>query len=476
MFFGREYYLDRLSDLLSKPMASVVTCRGRRRIGKSTLFEEFARRNGCRFLKIEGLTPGGKVRDVDQRAAFGQQLARQSRLPPVVPSNWAQAFQLADSTIRDDGWTVFLLDEISWMGGKSRTFAGDLKIAWDNLFRKHDRLVLVLCGSVSSWLTDNIVRSTGFVGRRSLDFVLPELPLADAAKFWGDSLARRSSREILDTLAVTGGVPRYLEEMDPARTVDENVRRTCFLPDGYLFADFEDIFDRVFERRARRKRRILDALADGPKTVSETAEALGLERNGTLAAELKELDTAGFVAADRGVNPATGETALQIRYRIKDCYTRFYLRYVAPERERIEKGLFSQAPLSQLPGWETMLGLQFETLVANNFRSVLPRMGLNGVNILSAGPYVHRGAKGKGCQIDLLVQTESSVYVVEAKRRRQIPASVVDEVRDKVSKLPLRKGISVRTALVYDGELAPSVVRRGAFDFLIPAESLFRSA
>ncbi len=472
MFFGREYYLERLAELLAKPMASVVTCRGRRRIGKSTLFEEFARRNGCRFLKMEGLTPGGKIGDADQRAAFAQQLARQSRLPEVVPANWSQAFQLAESVISDEEWTVLLLDEISWMGGKSRTFAGDLKIAWDNLFRKHPRLVLVLCGSVSSWLTENIVKSTGFLGRRSLDFVLPELPPSDAAKFWGEAAERRSSREIFDMLAVTGCVPRYLEEMNPALTVDENVRRMCFLRDGYLFSDFENIFDRIFGRRAVRKRRILGAIADGAKTVSEVATALKLERNGTLSADLKELDTAGFVASDGGINPETGEAALQVRYRIKDCYSRFYLKYVAPERERVEKGLFEQIALSQLPGWETMLGLQFETLVLNNFKTILKRMGLSGVNILSAAPYARRGRRGEGCQIDLLVQTESSAYVVEIKRRRQVLADIEDEVRAKVARLPLRKGISVRTALVYEGELAPSIVRRGYFDFLIPADTL----
>ena len=472
MFFGREYYLERLAGLLAKPMASVVTCRGRRRIGKSTLFEEFARRNGCRFLKIEGLAPDKKIRDIDQRAAFGSQLARQSRLPELVPSSWQQAFQLADSAISDAERTVLLLDEISWMGCKSRTFAGDLKIAWDNLFRKHDRLVLVLCGSVSSWLTDNIVKSTGFLGRRSLDFILPELPLSDAAKFWGESAARRSTREILDTLAVTGGVPRYLEEMNPAFTADENVRRSCFLPDGYLFADFGNIFDRVFGRKAHRKRQILSALSEGSKTVSEVATALAIKKNGTLSDDLKELDTAGFVAADCGINPETGEQAQQIRYRIKDCYSRFYLRYVEPVRERVEKGLFLQAPLSQLPGWDSMLGIQFETLVANNFMQLVPKMGLSGVNILSAAPYVRRGARGEGCQIDLLLQTESSAYVVEIKRRRKIPAETEDEVRAKIDQLPLRKGLSVRTALVYDGELPPSLVSHGFFDFLIPASDL----
>ena len=56
-----------------------------------------------------------------------------------------------------DGRTVVLLDEISWMGGYDKTFVGTLKIAWDKLFKKHDNVVVVLCGSVSSWIAENIL-------------------------------------------------------------------------------------------------------------------------------------------------------------------------------------------------------------------------------------------------------------------------------------------------------------------------------
>ena len=55
-FFGREVEFAQLGDLWKKRVASLVTCRGRRRIGKSTLIEEFATRSGARFIKLEGLT------------------------------------------------------------------------------------------------------------------------------------------------------------------------------------------------------------------------------------------------------------------------------------------------------------------------------------------------------------------------------------------------------------------------------------
>ena len=94
------------------------------------------------------------------------------------------------------------------------------------------------------------------------------------------------------------------------------------------------------------------------------------------------------------------------------------------------------------------------------------------MSVLSAGPYLKRGRKGEGCQIDLLVQTEAIAYVVEIKRKRVIGEGIAADVAQKVSRLPLRKGVSVRTALVYEGELDESLVRRQVFDFLIPARKL----
>ena len=77
MFYGREDLLEQLGALLERPMASLVTCRGRRRIGKSTLIEEFVRRNGLRFVKLEGLSPREAASNERQLAAFARQLSAQ---------------------------------------------------------------------------------------------------------------------------------------------------------------------------------------------------------------------------------------------------------------------------------------------------------------------------------------------------------------------------------------------------------------
>ena len=473
-FIGREEPLGRLAALWNKKTPSLVTCRGRRRIGKSTLVEEFARRTAKRFLRFSGLPPVPGQSNADQLAEFSGQLAAQTGLPRVTFGDWSDAFRMLDGAIRDGERTVVLLDEISWLGGRDPNFPGKLKNAWDLLFRRHPRLIVVLCGSVSAWIAENILSGTGFVGRDSLDLALRELPPKDCSKLWGAAGARLSVREKLDLLAVTGGVPKYLEEIRPERSALDNIRDLFFTPEGILFRDFHQVFGDLFGRRADARRSVLEALVGPPKSLAELAETLGKERNGHLGDALSELELAGFVARDGGLNPASGHLARAERFRLSDNYTRFFLRFVEPHRHAIERGLFRVSSLEQLPGWESVLGLQFENLVLGNAARLAPLVGLDGPLLLSAAPWRQTaGRSGRGCQIDLLYQTRRSVCVVEIKRRATIPASVVDDVARKVAALRVRPGVSVRTALVYEGSLAPSVEAEGWFDHLVPASRLF---
>ena len=176
MFIGRERDLKDLEALWGRDHGVLVTCRGRRRIGKSTLIEEFARRSGARFLKLEGLRPKPGMTERDQLAFFAAKLSAQTGCERTPPSDWYSAFVRLDRELGGRGRTVVLFDEISWMAHYSLTFPEILKNAWDDLFKKHRHLVLVLCGSVSSWIRDAIVQSKAYVGRRSLDMVVGELP------------------------------------------------------------------------------------------------------------------------------------------------------------------------------------------------------------------------------------------------------------------------------------------------------------
>ena len=189
-FIGRKEELETLARLWRKSSPSLAVCSGRRRIGKSTLIEEFAARSGCRFIEIEGLAPDKKMTDERQRNHFLERLADIAGVPPIKAESWPKAFDALLKIVKSvPGKTVVFLDEISWMGGYDPGFAAFLKNAWDTGFSKCDGLVFVVCGSVSSWISENILKSKGFVGRVSLDLRVEELPLSDCAAFWGQKVS-----------------------------------------------------------------------------------------------------------------------------------------------------------------------------------------------------------------------------------------------------------------------------------------------
>lgn len=99
---------------------------------------------------------------------------------------------------------------------------------------------MVLCGSVSSWIDYNILNSADFMGRVSLSIDLRELPLADCNQFWNSASGEVSVLEKFRILAVTGGVPRYLEEIDYSATAEQNIKDLCFRKEGILFNEFEN--------------------------------------------------------------------------------------------------------------------------------------------------------------------------------------------------------------------------------------------
>ena len=407
---------------------------------------------------------------------FVKALAEQTDAPSDPVSNWIEAFHRRDGPIEGEKRTVVLLDEVSWMGGYDVNYPGALRTAWETYFHRHPRLVVAVCGSVSAWIKANILDNTGFTGRFSRDYVLSELNLEECAEFWRGAKDRVSVREIFDVLSVTGGIPRYLEEIDPGLSAEENIRRMCFSTSGELYKDFDAIFSPMFGLDVTLKRQLLEALADEPMSGAELSVRLGLKRSGRMASVLRELKEGGFVSDDPGLNPATGESMRTGKYRLKDNYTRFYLKYVKPRKQQIESGSFRFVSLSTLPEWNVVMGLQFENLIVNNAMSLIPYLHLGNSIVESAAPYrnARRDAKGgkNGCQIDLLIQTPMTAYAVEIKRKREIDESIIAEMQSRIDRIPLRKGVSPRPVLVYEGELAPYVEGSGYFDAIIPAAKL----
>lgn len=448
-----------------------MICRGRRRIGKSTLINAFGK-TVPRYFQFQGLPPREGIGQKEQLASLSGQMQRQTRLPHLTLDSWPQAFSLLASQIGNEK-TVVLLDEISWMAIGAPDFAGQLKIAWDMEFKKKQRLVFVLCGSISSWIDKNILNSTGFVGRVSLTLSLDELSLPACNEFWMKNKDRIATREKLKLLSVTGGVPRYLEEIRPSLTAEENIKRLCFTKEGFLFNEFDQIFNDVFSSRNTVYREIVSELAQGSKQRTEITKVIGWERGGHLSKYLHDLEMSGFITVDPVYRITDGKTSRLSKYRLSDNYLRFYLKCIYPQAANIKKDLFLSATLDQIIPWDIVLGIQFENIVHKNILLLLPFLDIQPSIVKSASGYFQRATnRQKACQIDLLIHTRHSLYLCEMKASERITASVIDQVKEKAMRLAAPKGISIRTVLIFEGEIEPSVIRQGYFDYLVPFKEL----
>lgn len=465
-FIGRKKELEQLRRLLDKPTASLVVVKGRRRIGKSRLIQEFGK--SMKMFTFSGLPPTEKITLKEQLHEFGWQLGKALDQPAFKDDNWNDLFlRLAHHT--KEGRVLILLDEISWMGSCDANFLGKLKNAWDLEFKNNPNLILVLCGSVSAWIEKNIVNSTGFLGRISLNLHVEELPLFDCSKFWPAS-QKISSFEKFKVLSVTGGVPKYLEEINYKIPAEENIKNLCFEPSGLLFKEFEQIFSDIFLNRSATYKKIVECLAEGQRTPDEIYEKLDINKSGVISEYLDDLVKSGFLYRDFTWNLKSGKRSKLSRYRICDNYLRFYLKNIEPYKDRIERGDFLTGVSNTLASWESIMGLQFENLVLNNRKSIKEIIGIQPHEIIYDNPFFqHKTKRHMGCQIDYLIQTKfNTLYICEIKfSKKPVAFDVIQEVEEKIHRLQTPKYFTCRPVLIHVNGVEEKVQEAGYFSKII---------
>jgi len=474
-FIGRTKELEKLSQLIIKPSAKLIVIKGRRRVGKSRLLMEFGK-HFKNYHAFSGLPPEKGISAEEQREEFAKQLNREFGTRGIRTDDWGDLFwHLAQQTQSKNA--LIVLDEITWMAQDDPTFLPKLKNAWDLYFKKNTGLTLALCGSISGWIEKNILNSTGFLGRSSLNMTLNELPLNECLQFWNNENNNISNQDKLIMLSVTGGIPRYLEEINHKKTALQNISQLCFDQDGILFSEFDHIFSDLFSRRSQLYKRIVNTLSSGCREAKDIASALNLSQSGDIYEYLDDLNTADFIARDFTWNFKDGKVSKLSHYRLKDNYCRFYLKYVQPMREKITKENITLDQWSTLAGFSTIIGLQFENLVLKNRALIINSLGLNPGDIVCDNPYFQRKtSKQRGCQIDYLIQTRyNTLFICEIKfTTKIIRTQVIDEVKEKIKRLKKPRNFSCVPILIYFGDIQETVEDNGYFAKLINFEEYMK--
>ena len=341
MFVDREPELEALDVLLARPGAQFAVVYGRRRVGKTTLILEWARRSGLPFVYWVAARSSSTL----LLRSFSQAIynhahpdtgdARPSAADPLFTyPTWEMALREA-AALGQDRRMILVMDEFPYVAQSESALPSLLQNAWDHHF-KFTQTVLVLAGSQVGMMIDLLGYHAPLYGRMTAQLGLKPLPYRALGQFY----PRYTAAERVAVYAILGGIPAYLEKFSDGVSLSQNVRDQI-LSVSSIFQN-EALFllqDEV--REVTNYLAVIRAIGEGAHTLDAIAKTSGLAKNhaSTYLARLQDL---AFVRREVPVTVPPGKRTTQGRYVLADAYLRFYFRFIAPNQALLEQGLYNR--------------------------------------------------------------------------------------------------------------------------------------
>ncbi|MEV0845643.1 ATP-binding protein [Streptomyces sp. NPDC049954] len=369
-FIGRDHELGLLRDLLSTVRAGgrtgrpgrAVLVRGRRRVGKSRLIEEFVGRAGVPHLFF---TAVGGSRGEDLAGFLAE--ASRSALPEAArlqdfptPRTWDAALDLVASALPTDRPSVVVLDEMPCLVRDDPAFEGALQKVFDRTLSRLP-VLLVLIGSDLAMMEKLNTYGRPFY-QRGTEMVVPPLNPADVS-----AMLRLPAAEAFDAYLVSGGLPLVLEEWEPGTGLWDYLGQALRRPTSALLVSGERALAAEFPGETQ-ARGVLGAIGNGERTFTLIRRAAGDIPATSLTRSLGTLTDRRLVAAEL---PLSTRPSRETRYRIEDSYLRFWLSFVGPGIPAVERGRGDRVLNTVRAGWTSWRGRAVEPVV----REALWRLG-----------------------------------------------------------------------------------------------------
>ena len=322
-FVARQRELDYLRQLLERRRpgpAQLFLLYGRRRIGKTALLLEWAGRSN---LPTTYWAAEKEPADLQRRKLF----ARITGLPiPQTPlfGSWSELWDAA-AVIFADQRRILILDELPYAVEADPATLSALQHAWDGLFQRSN-LVIVLCGSQVKTMESLQTHQSPLFGRLTGQWHLEPLAFTALSEFFPGWPAE----ERLAAYAIVGGVPAYLNWLDPDLSLSDNIRRVILSPGSMFLAEPTFLlYDEVREPQSYLA--ILKAIGLGHHTPADISNA-ALISISHLSAYLARLQDLKLVERrlPAAQPPRQRRVSKSGRYHLADPYFRFYFRFIAP--------------------------------------------------------------------------------------------------------------------------------------------------
>jgi len=407
---GRDDEKTELDRLLASASAELLVVYGRRRIGKTFLIRQHLKSQ--LVFELAGLHDESLPRQLEN---FAIQLKAHCGKSIEIPTSWLQAFEQLKawlSKTKAKRKRVLFFDEFPWLASRRSGFLSAFEAFWNTFASRDVSLVCVICGSAASWMIQKVINSKGGLHNRATSQIrLKPFTLAETRRYLLSRKIDLPDFQIAQLYMTIGGVPHYLQRLEPGQSAAQQIDRLCFQKDGLLAGEFSNLYRALFENSDQHEA-IVRALAKKRVGINRTelAEAAGLPSGGTLTKVLSELAESGFIREMPSHNAARKNSI----WRLTDEYSLFYLTWIEPNR-MTGKNVWLTKSSGQK--WKSWCGYAFENLCLFHVLQIKQALGISGVlSEEAAWQFTSDSSGDKGAQIDLLIdRNDQSINICEMK-------------------------------------------------------------
>lgn len=429
---GRQREQEELRRYCDSPRPEFVVIYGRRRVGKTFLVREYFNYS---FSFYATGTVGGNMRD--QLSAFNGFLRDYGDEHPSAPADWLDAFARLKTLLsrkevaRDPacGKRVVFIDEMPWLDTPRSNFKQALDLFWNGWASTQKDLLLIVCGSATSWIVRNLLRSRGGLHNRVTGRMhLQPFSLAECEQYYDINSIPFSRQEMVEGYMAFGGIPFYLDLIDRRLSLAQNIDRLCFARDGALRNEFEELYRSLF-RDANGHIAVVRALNQRKAglTRKEISAKSGISEGGTLSKTLEELELCGFIRRYSDFTKRKRDAL----YQLLDPFTLFYLRFMEGRLEDVGTWAAHQGS----PGYHAWSGLAFETVCLLHESQLKQALGIQA--IASTSSAWRSGNPSAKAQIDLVIDRADGVINACEMKYAQAPYAI-----DKALEAELRERLA----------------------------------
>ncbi|MBP5638230.1 MAG: ATP-binding protein [Victivallales bacterium] len=396
-----------LETLYRSDSSEFVAVYGRCRVGKTFLVHECF--DGQFIFEVSGLANRNTIQQLEN---FRNAFQRFGGVQPQRFKNWQEAFEALIKYVMNSRKKrkLIFFDELPWMDTPKSNFISALEGFWNGWAAGRHDIILVVCGSATSWITNNLINNHGGLHNRlTRQIYLRPFSLAESQLFLLNRHIILSSYELAVCYMIFGGIPYYLNLIEGTSSLSQNIDSLVFDRNGELHYEFNNLYAALF-KNSQDYIKVVEALGrrrDG-LTRKEIQDVCGFKSGGSFSTILDNLEHCGFIRQYSMI----GNGRRTCVYQLVDFFTLFYLHFLKDKHQNSSDYWQSIQGTSKFYSWA---GLTFELLVLCHIDQLKQALGIQGV---ASEEYAYRThtEKNVDAQIDLMIdRKDNTISLCEAK-------------------------------------------------------------